>query len=133
MKKTLLMVIIGLALAGTAFAQSYAVQNCTGRIEREVSGGKWEALKTGDILTADMTIRTGVNSSLVLKSGEQTFVIGAVQTGKVSVLAGNTVSIRIEGKVSQTDTGSVSRSNIRVGTASARAGDAANEEDIAAE
>lgn len=132
MKKLVLLMVTGLALAGAAFGQSYTVQSLTGRVEAEV-GGQWKALKAGDTLEADAVIRTGVNAAVTLKSGEQTFNIGAVQKGAVSALAVSAAGIRIEGKVSQTDTGAASRTSGRVSTASARASNAAAEEDIAAE
>jgi hypothetical protein len=81
----------------------------------------------------DTVVRTGIGARLTLSSGERTFSIGAVQTGKLASLAGSAVAIRIEGQVTQTDTGEVSRNTGRISTASARASDAAADEDIAAE
>jgi hypothetical protein len=132
MKKIMLLLII-MTAAVAAFAQSFTVQNVSGRVERETSGGKWEVVKAGDALTGDTVIRTGIGAKLTLASDARTFSVGAVQTGSVTSLAGNTAVIRIDGRVAQTDTGEVSRTTGRVSTASARASDAAVEEDIAAE
>ncbi|MDR0708553.1 MAG: hypothetical protein LBF77_00630 [Spirochaetaceae bacterium] len=133
MKKMLLVLIVFMAASAAVFAQSFTVQNVSGRVERETSGGKWEAVNVGDTLTNDSVIRTGIGARLVLASEGRTFSVGAVQTGTVASLAGSGAGIRIEGRVAQTDTGVVSRTTGRVSTASARAGDAAAEDDIAAE
>ena len=133
MKKTMLMCVMAAAFAGTVFAQSFTVQSVSGRVERETNGGKWEAVKAGDALTGETVIRTGIAAALTLASGGRTISVGAVQTGKLASLAGNSGGIRIDGRVVQTGTEEVSRNTGRVSTASARAGDAAAEEDIAAE
>jgi hypothetical protein len=133
MKKTWLALIIALAAAGAAAGQSFTVQNVSGRVERETGGGSWEAVQAGDTLNGDAVIRTGIGALLTLASGGRTFSVGAVRTGAVASLAGNGAGIRIEGKVVQTDTGTLNRNTGRISTASARAGDAAAEEDIAAE
>jgi hypothetical protein len=132
MKRMLLFLIV-MMTAGTAFAQSFTVQNVSGRVERETGGGKWEAVNAGDTLANEAVIRTGIGARLTLASGGRTFSVGAVQTGPIASLTGNSGGIRIDGRIAQTDTGEVSRTTGRVSTASARAGDAAAEEDIAAE
>jgi curli biogenesis system outer membrane secretion channel CsgG len=133
MKKTVLVLIAFMAISGAAFGQSFTAQSVSGRVERETGNGRWEAVKAGETLSAETTIRTGIGAALTLASGGRTFSIGAVQTGNVASLAGNAAGIRIDGRVVQTDTGEVSRTTGRVSTASARASDAAAEEDIAAE
>ena len=133
MKKTVLALIALMAISGAAFAQSFTVQSVSGRVERETSGGKWEAVNAGDTVSGEAVIRTGIGARLTLASGGRTFSVGAVQTGSVAAFAGSAAGIRIDGRVAQTDTGEVSRTTGRVSTASARAGDAAAEEDIAAE
>ncbi|MDR2785399.1 MAG: hypothetical protein LBB83_05755 [Treponema sp.] len=133
MKKMLLVLIAVIAAGGAVFGESFTVQNVSGRVERDTGGGKWEAVKAGDALTGETVIRTGIGAALALVSGERTFSVGAVQSGQVAALTGNSAGIRIGGPVAQTDTGAVSRNTGRISTASARAGDAAAEEDIAAE
>jgi hypothetical protein len=132
----LLVLAVFMAIGGAAFAQPFTVQSVSGRVEKE-TGGSWAAVKAGDTLADDAVIRTGIGARLTLTSEGRTFSVGAVQTGKLASLtgnsAGNSGGIRIDGRVVQTDTGEVSRSTGRVSTASARAGDAAAEEDIAAE
>jgi hypothetical protein len=132
MKKMLLAVIVLMAIGSAAFGQSFTVQSVSGRVERE-TGGVWEAVKAGDTLTGEAVIRTRIGARLTLASDGRTFSVGAVQTGTIAFLAGNSGSIRIDGRVAQTNTGAVSRTTGRISTASARAGDAATEEDIAAE
>jgi hypothetical protein len=132
MKKMFLVLIVLMAICGAAFAQSFTVQSVSGRVERETEG-KWEAVKAGDTISGETVIRTGIGAALTLSSDGRTFSVGAVQTGALASLAGNTAGIRINGRVAQTDTSAVSRTTGRVSTASARASDAAMEEDIAAE
>jgi hypothetical protein len=132
MKKTLLVLIIALAAAGAVSGQSFTVQSVSGRVERETGSG-WEAVKAGDALDGGTVIRTGIGARLALVSGGRVVSVGAVQAGSLASLAGNSGGIRIDGRVAQTDTGEVSRTTGRISTASARAGDAAEEEDIAAE
>jgi hypothetical protein len=132
MKKTMLICVMAAAFAGAAFAQSFTVQSVSGRVERE-TGGRWEAVTAGDTLTGETVIRTGIGAALTLASGGRTVSVGAVRTGQLAALAGSSGAIRIDGRVAQTGTGEVRRNTGRVSTASARAGDAAAEEDIAAE
>jgi hypothetical protein len=133
MKKTLLVLIVFMAIGAAAFGQSFTVQTVSGRVERDTGGGRWESVKTGDLLTGETVIRTGIAAALTLASEGRSFSVGAVQTGKLASLAGNGAGIRIDGQVAQTDTGAVSRTTGRISTASARASNAAVEEDIAAE
>ncbi|MDR2135205.1 MAG: hypothetical protein LBO76_01170 [Treponema sp.] len=137
MKKALFVLIITAALGGAAFGQSglyqsFTVQSVSGRVEREAGGG-WEAVEAGEALAGDAVIRTGIGARLALVSEGRVFSVGAVQTGRLADLAGNAAGIRIDGKVTRTDTGALSRTTGRISTASARASDAAAEEDIAAE
>jgi hypothetical protein len=132
MKRTALMVMILVAAGGAIFAQSFSVQSVSGRVERETRGG-WEAVQAGDVLAADAVIRTGIGAGATLVSEGKAFSVGAVQTGSLASLAENAALIRIDGRVVQTDTGALSRKTGRISTASARAGDAAAEEDIATE
>ncbi|MDR0400457.1 MAG: hypothetical protein LBH51_05885 [Treponema sp.] len=137
MKKTLLVLIACMVVGGAVFGQSFTVQNVSGRVERDLGGGRWEAVKAGEALSGDTVIRTGIGAALTLASEGRTISIAGARTGEIAALAGNSAGnsggIRIDGRVVQTDTGEVSRSTGRVSTASARAGDAAAEEDIAAE
>lgn len=133
MKKMLVVLILMAAAGGAVFGQSFTVQSVSGRVERETGGGVWETVKAGDALSAKTVIRTGIGALLTLVSEGRSFSVGAVQTGELASLTGNAAGIRISGRVTQTDTGAVSRNTGRISTASARASDAAAEEDIAAE
>lgn len=132
MKKSIILIILVCGLAVCAFAQEYTVQNVSGRVQRE-SGNVRVDVKAGDIISADTVIHTGVGASVVLKSGDKTFTIQAMRNGKVAELAAASSGVRISGTVTRTDTSSVSRTTGQVSTASARASDAANDADIAAE
>ena len=132
MKKMIFFAVFVCLIAGFACAQSYTVQELTGRVERE-SGNQRVALKAGDSLTADTVIHTGVGSTLVLRSGDRTYTVQAVRSGKVSELTNASSGIRISGNVTRVDTAQVDRTTGQVSTASARASEAAAGDDIAAE
>jgi hypothetical protein len=80
-----------------------------------------------------MVIRTGIGAQLTLSFEGKTLSVGAVQTGPLATLAENSTAIRIDGRVVQTDTSQLSRNTSRISTAAARAGDASEESNIAAE
>jgi hypothetical protein len=132
MKKIVFLAVMAFAMTAAVFAQNYTVQSVTGRVQREQGSGKAD-VKAGDILTAETVIHTGVGASLVLKDGEKRLTVPAARSGKVAELASATSGVRIGGNVSKTDTAAVSRTTGQVSTASARASDAAQDEDIAAE
>ena len=132
MKRIVFLVLIALAVVASASAQSYTVQEVTGRVERE-SGNQKVAIKVGDTLTASTVINTGVGASLVLWNGEKSFTVPAVRSGKVSELITTASGLRLSGNITRVDTAEASRATAQVSTASARASDAAADEDIAAE
>jgi hypothetical protein len=127
--KRLVAVVLILA-AGTVFGlENYTVQSVTKRVEQETRSGTWEAVKAGDVLTGETVLRTGVDASVTVTAQGQTIVIGAMKNNTVAVLVSDTkeTGVRIGGQVSRTDTGPAERSTGRIGTASARASDAAGE------
>lgn len=132
MKKMFLMTAIFVLFlcAGISAQERFTVQSVTGNVEREVSSGKWEAIKAGEALAADTVIRTRLNSSLVIKLGERSSTIGPMQRGVLRDLAGGSASgtgIRIGGAVTETDTTRRSSTGGSSSTAAARASDAAAE------
>ena len=133
MKKIALGLLIALALASALNAQNYTVQSVSGRVQREAGSRKID-VAAGDVLSADTLIHTGIGASLVLREGEKTFSIPAAQNGKMVrdlVTAG--AGVRISGNVTRINTGAAARTTAQVSTASARASDAAADDDIAAE
>ncbi len=136
MKKAMLLALVLVAIVGTfaayaeAVAQDYTVKTVTGKVEREVSAGNWEAVTPGMKLAPQAVINTGLNSSVVLNSGERVVTIKAMQKGSVDKLvASNTAAkggIKIGAKVNEsgvnTDSGKNKTTN--VSTASTRASDA---------
>jgi hypothetical protein len=128
MKKLCVLMILGVVFAGLVFAADpYVVQSVSGKVEREVSPGKWEAVGAGASLTAATVINTGLNSSMVLKNGDKTITIRAMQKGTVENLAaaGSTGGVRIGGRVSSSDTAVSARGTSNTSTASTRASEAA--------
>jgi hypothetical protein len=124
-KNLVLILLVAFAAAGTVFGlENYTVQKVSGKVEREKNGA-WETVKTGDIVTGETVLRTAIGASVTLVSGGTTNVIGPAKNGAVAVLIKG--KIQIGGQVSKTDTDESERTTGRVGTASARAGDAAGE------
>ena len=132
MKKIVLFAIFVCAVAVFASAQSYTVQSVSGRVQQEVNGIRVD-VKVGDILTAGTIIHTGIGASLTVTDGSRTLTVPAAKSGTVAELAVAASGVTPGGNVAQVDTSAVSRTTGQVATASARASDAAQEEDIAAE
>jgi len=131
MRKGILVLVVFLLAAGFVFAQDFIVESVSGRVQKE-SGNSRVNIAVGERLNPDTIVHTGVGASLVLRQGDRTFNIPAANMGKVGELAVNPRA-RVGGNVATTDTSAVSRSRSQVSTASARASDAAEEDDIAAE
>jgi len=133
MKKVLMVLVIALAVTAVVSAQSFTVQSVSGRVQREASN-RMVNIATGDTLSADTVIHTGIGATLILKEGDKTFTVPAGQNGKkVSELIGSGSGIRIGGNVTQSHTGTINRNVAQVSTASARASDAAADDDVSAE
>jgi hypothetical protein len=130
MKKFFGLLLFGLVFSVMVFAaDTYTVQSVAGKVEREVSPGKWEAVTAGATLTGATVINTGINSVLVIKNGSQSVTVPAMKKGTIETLAsaGGGAGIRIGGKVSGSDTAVSARGTISTSTASTRASDAAED------
>jgi hypothetical protein len=131
MKRKIVMILaLGMVCAGLAFAADpYVVQSVTGKVEREVSPGQWEAVNEGASLTAAAVINTGLNSILVLKNGDKTVTIKAMQKGTVENLAaaGSSGAVRISGKISSSTAALRARGTSNTSTASTRASEVAGD------
>lgn len=136
MKKTLLVALVlgalvsSLAVFAEATAQDFTVKTVSGKVEREVSAGTWEAVTPGMKLAPSAVINTGLNSSLVLNQAERVVTIKAMQKGSVDKLvASNSTAkggIKIGAKVNESavNTDSDKNKTTNVSTASTRASDA---------
>ena len=132
MKKIVFWAVLMIAAAVCVFAQSYTVQSVSGRVQREAGNNRVD-VNTGDTLTADTVIHTGVGATLTLKEGDKNYTVPGARSGKVKELATTSSTVRIGGNIATTDTGAVARTTGQTSTASARASEAAAEDDIAAE
>jgi len=132
MKRHIMLLALLFAVTVCAFAQNYIVQSVTGRVQQEKDGVRVD-MKSGDTLTAETIIYTGVGASLVLKEGDNIRTVPAARNGKVAELAAAPSGARIGGSIAKTDTAAVSRTTGQASTASARSSDAAGDNDIAAE
>lgn len=131
------LVIVAIALvtlfSGVLFAAEtvgdYIVQSVTGKVEREVSANKWEAVVAGMKLPPSAVVNTGLNSSLVLKRGETVIVIKAMQKGPVeklvAAMGAQSAGIKLGTKIKETGvTADSGQAKSNVSTASTRASDA---------
>jgi len=133
MKKLLVFAILVSVVAVFAFADNFTVQSVTGRVERE-SGSQRVVITVGETLNSNAVIHTSVGASLVLTDASgKTVTVPAARKGTVADLAKASSGVRIGGSVARTDTTAASRTTAQAGTASARASDAAGDEEIAAE
>ncbi|MDR0709221.1 MAG: hypothetical protein LBF77_04040 [Spirochaetaceae bacterium] len=108
MKKILFPVLLlGVILAAAVFAEDYTVESVTGKVEREVSPGKWQALVRGMVLNPATVIDTGLNAQLVLSAGGRSVTINARQKGIVENLIGGTSAsgVRISEKATESEAG----------------------------
>jgi len=132
MKRILMFAVAFCVAAVGVFAQGFTVQSVSGRVQRE-SGAARVDVVPGDVLSADTVIHTGLGATLVLREGDRTLSVPAARNGRVGELAAAGTGVRLAGTVGQVETGRVVRVTGQVSTAAARAGDAAGEDDIAAE
>jgi hypothetical protein len=87
MRKTdFAVLLLGAILAGPVFAGEYAVERVTGKVEREVSPGKWQTIVKGMVLDSAAVIDTGPQSQLVLNADGRFLIIGARQRGPLENL-----------------------------------------------
>jgi hypothetical protein len=105
MKKTVFpLLLLGAILAGPAFAaDEYRVESVIGKVEQELSPGKWQALSEGTIIGPATVINTGLNALLVLSTGGKYVAVMARQKGTVESLAGGASAseFRIDGRAAE--------------------------------
>jgi len=135
MKKSIFIVLFlsTLVCSMAVFAQNAAgdivVQTVTGKVEREVSAGKWEPVTPGMKLAPSTVINTGLNSSLVLLLGERVVTVKAMQKGTIEKLtsgvAASKAGIKVGSKVTESSvTADSDQGRTNISTASTRASDA---------
>ena len=130
MKKLVIFAILLCVVAAFAFAD-FTVTSVNGNVVR-VSGSQNIAVKVGDILASDVVINAPEGASLVLRQANgRTVTVTGARNGTLAELT--RVAVNITGNVSRTNTDAVNRQTTGTATASARASDAAGDDDIAAE
>jgi len=130
MKKLVIFAVLLCVVSAFAFAD-FTVTAVTGNVTR-VSGSQNVSVRVGDTLASDVVINAPDGASVVLRAatGRIITVTGA-RNGTVADLT--RVAVNITGNVSRTNTDAVNRQTTGSATASARASDAAGDDDIAAE
>jgi len=124
-KKVLLVLLFGLLLNGLIFAADmYTVQSVNGKVEKEVSPGRWEAVTVGSSLSSATVLNTGIGGNLEVKLNDKTITIKAMQKGTLESLAAanDTSRVKIGGKISSSNIAASSRAASGTSTASTRAG-----------
>lgn len=137
MKKLVFVLALGaLVSSAAAFAESadktFVVDRVVGKVECEVSAGNWKAVTGNMKLDSSSVISTGLNSSVVLKSGDRVLTIKAMQKGTVeqlvNQLASSKSTIKLGSKVTTSDaTADNVQARTNISTASTRASDATND------
>ncbi|MDR3019531.1 MAG: hypothetical protein LBU66_01340 [Treponema sp.] len=132
MKKAIFIFALLLALTVAVSAQSYTVQEVTGRVQKE-SGSNRINVTSGETLTDETIIHTGVGASLMLRNGDDTFAVTAAKSGKLSELVIPAAGVRVRGNALRADTTEVTRTTGQLSTAAGRASDLAADDNVAAE
>ncbi|MBN2811017.1 hypothetical protein K7J14_11175 [Treponema zuelzerae] len=138
MKKSAILVLALTILFGAfltaqdAAVGGYTVQSVTGKVEREVSPGKWEPVLKDSVLAPTAVVNVGLNSSLVVVQGNRNVAIKAMQKGALEKLLADSGSakggIKLGAKVKESSTGTeLEKGRSSVSTASTRASDATND------
>ncbi len=133
MKKTVCVVLLLVALVGTLSliaeeTREYTVMAVAGKVEKADASGKLEAVTKGMKLLPGDIVNTGLNSRLVLvlKNGDKTIVVSALQKGTVEKLVSTAASdkpgIKMGAKAAESDAAkSIGPERTNVSTASTRA------------
>ncbi len=137
MKKLIAALIaFGLIFAAAALAaetaKDYTVKTVTGKVEAEITKGTWTAVTAGMVLKAGTALSTGLNSSVVLVSGDKTVTVKALQKDSVDTLFAAALAagpgIKLGSMASGTSvTGETGPARTNVSTASTRASEATDE------
>lgn len=128
-KLIILLVLIGLCSV-CLFAESdgtYIVQKATGKVEYEVSPGKWVPVTSGMKLLCSSMVNTGLNSSLVLRSDADVVTIKPMKKGTIEKLVGKSSAARLTRGANVIDSdinSSVNKSTVNISTAASRASEA---------
>jgi hypothetical protein len=94
MKKTVLFLIMSLALVATVVAQTATIQQTSGKVEVRVGSRAWAPAVAGQEVPLDATISTGFGASAVLQVGSSTIEVAQLTRLTIEELAddGSTVS-----------------------------------------
>lgn len=134
MIKTVLLVVAAMVVGAVAFAaESYKVEQVTGKVTYEASAGTWKNVTVGQELSATTAINTGLNSTLVVSSAGKSSTIKAMQKGTVEKLAaasaGTTSGGLKKAVVKSSVSGETAANQSGVSTASSRASEAKSDID----
>lgn len=127
MKKNVFMIVM--LVAGVfAFAESWTVKEVTGNVTCVDSKGKTVDIKTGMSIDSDVSVSTGLNSTLVVNHDGKDFSIKPMKKGKISELCVSGKSkngVKIGSKVTKGDIAQAAgKSSKGAATASSRASEA---------
>ena len=86
--KRLITLLLALFVGTMLFAatDTYVVESVVGTVTYEKAPGKFEKVTVGQELSASTVLKTGLNSSVVLKLNDKSITVKAKQTGSVEQL-----------------------------------------------
>ena len=124
-----LLTLVSVTLFAADSPEEYVVQSVTGKVEREVSANRWEAVVAGMTLAPSAVVNTGLNASLVVQKGDSVIVIKAMQKGPleklIASLGAQTAGIKRGSKIKESRVSADSGQAVsNVSTASTRASEA---------
>jgi hypothetical protein len=85
-KRPVLLAFFVLAAGLLLAADNYTVQSVSGKVERNVSANKWEAVVAGMTLAPSTVVDVGLQALLILSDGDQTVTIRPRQKGTIETL-----------------------------------------------
>jgi hypothetical protein len=132
MKKSLVLgVLFGLVFAGFVFgADTYAVQDISGKVDKLGPSGQWVAVSVGDTLSPVTMVKVGLNAVLVVKAGDKVEIIRSARQGTLESFLGSG-RISVGGNVINSNVSGSGSGTSNISTSAARAGDAAGDLDWA--
>ena len=84
---SIVMILVSLTVVLFAQSGSWQVLSVAGRVERQLQSGIWEPVTKGMSLSSKDTVTTGLNSILIVKTGDRTVVIDSLKKGSIEELS----------------------------------------------
>jgi hypothetical protein len=130
-KAQVLGMFFGLVFAGFVFgADTYAVQDISGKVDKLGPSGQWVAVSVGDTLSPSTIVKIGLNAVLVVKNDDRVEIIRSARQGTLESFLG-AGRISVGGNVTNSNVSKPVSGTSNISASTARASDAAGHLDWA--